>query len=323
MIRFLVPVRSVEMAAMAIFCRRYNKSNKDLIPVLRELGILKPREYFVCCGHEMTQPNFMQENALLMVCYFCNKKTAVTTGSILHDTKISWFNVLAILRCWALDRSQVAASDDTFVSERSVAEVYRTCRAVASRWLMKYHIKMGGPGDIVEIDEVHLGRKKKYGRGTYTTNVDEWVVSIYERRRKIVAFRMLPNQKRETIFPIIEEYVQKGSIIVTDEASVYGTPGNKPLHGLGYFHETVNHSAGEYVRYVDGWTDSIQGRGWYTNSCEGMHNQLRLFFRTHGNPNQNIISEYLDEYMFRNMVMKRALRYQAFDVLCGAIGDAY
>ena len=54
---------------------------------------------------------------------------------------------------------------------------------------------------------------------------------------------MLPNVKRATICPIIEGFVEKGSIVNTDEYGIYNC-----LPRLGYLHSTVCHSQGEYAR---------------------------------------------------------------------------
>ena len=58
---------------------------------------------------------------------------------------------------------------------------------------------------------------------------------------------MLPNVKQKTIKPIIEAMVVKGTMIYTDEYSIYAR-----LPVWGYQHKTVCHSRGEYARDEDG-----------------------------------------------------------------------
>jgi transposase-like protein len=62
-----------------------------------------------------------------------------------------------------------------------------------------------------------------------------------------VIIRMLKDVKQETIKPIIESYVEKGTLIYTDEYVIYARLGE-----WGYGHEAVNHSKGEYARDEDG-----------------------------------------------------------------------
>ena len=58
---------------------------------------------------------------------------------------------------------------------------------------------------------------------------------------------MLPNVKQKTIKPIIEAMVVKGTMIYTDEYSIYAR-----LPMWGYQHKTFCHSRGEYARDEDG-----------------------------------------------------------------------
>jgi transposase len=58
---------------------------------------------------------------------------------------------------------------------------------------------------------------------------------------------MLPNVKQKTIKPIIGAVVVKGTMIYTDEYSIYAR-----LPMWGYQHKTVCHSRGEYARDEDG-----------------------------------------------------------------------
>jgi transposase-like protein len=61
-----------------------------------------------------------------------------------------------------------------------------------------------------------------------------------------VRILMLPNVKQVTIKPIIEQTVEKETLIYTDEYVIYDR-----LQKWGYEHETVNHSMREYARDKD------------------------------------------------------------------------
>ncbi len=58
---------------------------------------------------------------------------------------------------------------------------------------------------------------------------------------------MLTNVKQATIAPLIKATIAPGTLIYTDEHSIYAR-----LIDWGYEHKTVCHSKGEYA----------QGRGW-------------------------------------------------------------
>ena len=58
-----------------------------------------------------------------------------------------------------------------------------------------------------------------------------------------VIIQMLSNVKQATIAPVIEKMVSPGTLIYTDEYSIYAR-----LTEWGYSHKTVNHGQGEYAR---------------------------------------------------------------------------
>jgi len=59
--------------------------------------------------------------------------------------------------------------------------------------------------------------------------------------------RMLANVQQATIKPIIKAAVTEGTLIHTDEYSIYAR-----LPDWGYQHKTVCHGRGEYARDEDG-----------------------------------------------------------------------
>ncbi len=81
---------------------------------------------------------------------------------------------------------------------------------------------------------------------------------------------MLPKQK--TIKPIITTVVVKGTMIYTDEYSIYAR-----LPVWGYQHKTVCHSRGEYARDEDG--DGFHEV--HVNTMEGFWSLLRLYVPKH------------------------------------------
>lgn len=62
-----------------------------------------------------------------------------------------------------------------------------------------------------------------------------------------VIIQMLPNVQQATIAPLIKETILPGTVVITNEYSIYSH-----LTLWGYEHKTVNHSLGEYVRGEDG-----------------------------------------------------------------------
>ena len=79
--------------------------------------------------------------------------------------------------------------------------------------------------------------KGKRGRGTLAAEKPP-IFGILQRGGQVV-IRMLENVKQATIKPLIKQTIQPGSLIHTDEYTVYS-----PLPQWGYDHKTVNHSEG-------------------------------------------------------------------------------
>lgn len=111
-----------------------------------------------------------------------------------------------------------------------------------------------------------------------------------------VILQMLSNVKKSTINPIISKYVEKGSIIYTDEYDIYSG-----LEKLGYEHKTVCHSKGEYARDEDsdGFCEV------HVNTMEGFWSLLRSWLRPHRGISQEALPLYLAFFQFTHNSRRR------------------
>ena len=169
-------------------------------------------------------------------------------------------------------------------------------------------------GDI-ELDEVYviaghkghpeivaeLGRKGrrrrlkgKRGRGTLADEKPP-IFGMLQRDGEVV-ISMLPNVQRATIEPLIQETIQTGSRVYTDEYDIYNHLGES-----GYTHKTVNHSAGEYARDEDG--DGFHEV--HVNTLEGFWSLLRSWLRPHRGISQEKLPLYLAFFEFVHNVRCR------------------
>lgn len=95
--------------------------------------------------------------------------------------------------------------------------------------------KIGGKGKIVEIDESlffkpknHVGRPLGCG----------WIFGGIERDDKSKIFMVIvPDRKSETLIPIIQQYIEQGTTIISDKWRAYF-----PIGSIGYDHLSINHS---------------------------------------------------------------------------------
>lgn len=123
-----------------------------------------------------------------------------------------------------------------------------------------------------------------------------------------VVIKMLENVQQVTIKPIIKATVAAGTMVYTDEYSIYNS-----LEKWGYAHKTVCHSAGEYARDEDG--DGFCEI--HANTMEGFWSLLRSWLRPHRGISQEKLPLYLGFFEFVHNVRKRgrALLVNLLEVL--------
>jgi transposase-like protein len=88
-------------------------------------------------------------------------------------------------------------------------------------------------------------RKSQAGRGTMEK--EKPPVLGMMQRGGLVVLHLLVTVKQKTIEPLIKDTIESGTLVYTDEYSIYAR-----LERWGYGHKSVNHSRGEYARDEDG-----------------------------------------------------------------------
>ena len=111
-----------------------------------------------------------------------------------------------------------------------------------------------------------------------------------------VVIKMLANVKQVTIKPIIEAVVAPGSLIYTDEYSIYDR-----LEEWDYDHKSVCHGNGKYARDEDG--DGFHEV--HVNTMEGFWSLLRSWLRPHRGISQEKLPLYLGFFEFVHNAKKR------------------
>ncbi len=225
-------------------------------------------------------------------CQYCGTLVRPTKGTIFFGSKVALPNWFWIIFQFAKTRTGITAKQ----IERELGITYKTalrmCNAVRS-CLEEDHTLSGQ----CELDETYLGnsrryfgRKRKRGRGA-----DKRPCFGAVQRGGAVVAKVVPNTKRETLYPIIEEHVEKGSEVFTDEYKVYASLEKMdPNLSWTYRHDTVNHSQGQYVKYRRDGTEV------HTNEIEGFWSYPKNAIKgVHRGVSDRHLQGYVNEYAFR------------------------
>ena len=224
------------------------------------------------------------------LCKLCkNYRFSVISGTIFENTKYplkSWFEVL-----WQMLNSKKGVS--ALQIQRQIGSgAYKTA------WYMCHRLRaaMKDPDfrqlmGIVEVDETFLGGKDKNRHWDKKSHVTGGigsgkvgVIGAISRKGNVVC-QIIENTDAATLNRFVRKAVSdKVDLVATDEHGGYGY-----LEALGYRHESVSHSAGEYVRGEV-----------HTNNLENFWSLLkRGIIGTHHHVSKKYLPLYLAEFQFR------------------------
>jgi transposase-like protein len=125
------------------------------------------------------------------------------------------------------------AASNLGISKRTVRSLYTEIRERMAEDIQSSEL-LGGPGEIVEVDEVKFG-KRKFNRGRIVDG--SWVCGGIERgtNKCFVAVCPANIRNQRTLLRIIQRYVAPGMTVITDKWK-----GNTNLGNHGYVHLDVN-----------------------------------------------------------------------------------
>ena len=226
----------------------------------------------------------------------CRKDFSVTKGTIMERSHIALHKWLQAFHLMASSKKGVSAH-----------QLHRTLDiGYEAAWFMAHRIReamrldglatpMGGGGGIVEADETYYGkvenrRPSPQRRGRPFTKSGKGgpggkraIVGLVERGGHVRTFHVAIADKK-SVQSIVVENVARETRLHTDESRLY--TGAAELFDA---HETVKHSAGEYVR-----------GDVHTNSAEGYFSIFKRGMRgIYQHCKEKHLHRYLAEYDFR------------------------
>jgi len=229
-------------------------------------------------------------------CKACRKQFTVTVDSIFEDSHIP-------LHKWLLAIHLMSSSKKGISAHQLMRNL--DLKSYRSAWFMAHRIRwaltqepmktlLGGPMEIVEVDETYVGGKDKDSRGGMPRvgGKKTPVVALLERGGNVRSFQ-LERVSAPCLKPILKEYIDPRSKLVTDESSAYIKTGREFAA-----HHSVAHSRDEYVR-MEGKTKVT------TNTVESFFALLkRGNYGVYHHWSRKYLTQYLREFDWRYNVRK-------------------
>lgn len=228
------------------------------------------------CG--VASPNYYRvKNRKCYECKDCANQIHPLANTIFHKSSTSlkdWFYVVFL---FSVAKNGVSAKE----VERHLGVTYKTAWRIAKQvrtLMLESNTLLSG---VVETDETYIGGRER-GKDVTTQN-KAIVFGIVERGGKIKAEHVRSAGAR-VLLPILKSSIIPGTTVYSDQAQVY-----KTVHRIGYYHDSINHSIGEY------------GRGLvHTNTIEGFWSQLkRSMDGTYHCVSRKYLQLYLNEFVYR------------------------
>lgn len=237
-------------------------------------------------------------------CEHCGYQVYPTAGTPFESTRTplrDWFYVMFL---FCASRNGVAAKE----VQRQLGVTYKTAWRMCNliRKYMGYvdgDFPIGGPGKIVEADKTFIGGVDHESRGERDDKAV--VLGIVERGGDVVTRHIMDRTSR-SVTPHIVNFVKPGTRVMTDEAKAFALLTER----FGYEHETVDHSAKEYVR-GDVHTNSIEG--FWANVKRGIKGTYVHVSKKH-------LQTYLREFEYRHNLRRQPALM--FDLLLAAFPKA-
>lgn len=221
-------------------------------------------------------------------CQLCGHHIFPCVGTIFEKSRTpltKWFYAMYL---FTASRHGVPARE----LERQLGVTYKCAWRMAHelRKLMAsadFRGPLGGGRSHVEVDETLVGGRAK-GKSARRKN-KAVVLGMVERQGRIRA-GVIPTDSANFLEGSVAHHVRPGTRVSTD-----GHPAYRTLGSVGFDHQIVEHSTGEYVR---GDT--------HTNTIEGYWSRLKNSIRgTHVHVSQKHLWKYVCEFSYRYNMRKQ------------------
>ena len=221
----------------------------------------------------------------LYKCKACEQPYTVTVGTVFERSKIPLNKWLMVTFLMTGAKKGISAHQ----IHRQIGITYKTA------WFMCQRIReamttdprtagpIGGSGKTIEADETFVGGKAKNVHKSKPIPPKRPVVALVERGGEVRA-KHVADVTAKTVRDVLVTQASRKSRLMTDYAAIYDAMGREFRS-----HDTVNHSADEYVRGTA-----------HTNTVESYFAILkRQMYGTHHAVSEQHLQRYVSEVAFK------------------------
>ena len=127
-------------------------------------------------------------------CWKCKSSYSVKHGSFFEGFKIPIIKILEVIDYWSKERKQIDMESSIQISRPVLIKICHFLRQLIVLDLDKENLQIGGPGEIVEIDE-SVFNKVKYNKGKDLVH--------YKKEKQIWIFGMKQISTGKCVFQVI------------------------------------------------------------------------------------------------------------------------